>query len=140
LTSIFKVFTKIDLIHQYLTKITPEYQSSTIKSLVSSGQLFGQENEDHEFIEVDIVPVYPNGGMPGFYQFINKNLEYPEEAKEQNIQGKVFVHFVVNDEGEIINEMAVKGINDQLDAEAVRIMKLSENSRSGLKSYIFTCH
>jgi TonB family protein len=86
------------------------------------------------------VPVYPNGGMPGFYQFINKNLEYPEEAKEQNIQGKVFVHFVVNDEGEIINEMAVKGINDQLDAEAVRIMKLSENSRSGLKSYIFTCH
>jgi hypothetical protein len=114
--------------------------SIIVITLVSSGQLFGQENVDQEFIEVDIVPVYPNGGMPGFYQFINNNLEYPEEAKEQNIQGKVFVQFEVNEDGEIINEMAVKGINDQLEAEAVRIMKLSENSLSGLKSCIFTCH
>jgi len=43
------------------------------------------------------------------------------------MQGKVFVQFVVNEDSEIINEIAVKGINDQLDAEAVRIMKLSEN-------------
>ena len=37
------------------------------------------------------------------------------------------MQFVVNEDSEIINEIAVKGINDQLDAEAVRIMKLSEN-------------
>ncbi|MGB5929010.1 MAG: M56 family metallopeptidase, partial [Cyclobacteriaceae bacterium] len=52
-------------------------------------------NEKEVFAEVD-TPPSPDGGMSGFTQHLIDNLQYPTEAKDQDVEGKVFVQFVVN--------------------------------------------
>jgi len=56
---------------------------------------------------------------------INKNLKYPEEAKQSNIQGRVTVMFLINKEG-VIENIRVRGPKngELLEQEAVRIIKL----------------
>ena len=71
----------------------------------------------------DEAPDFP-GGEQALYKFINSNLVYPKSAKEKNISGKVTVGYLVSTEGSIDQVSVVKGIDPELDAEAVRVIKL----------------
>jgi periplasmic protein TonB len=51
---------------------------------------------------------------------IYKTIKYPEMARQIGAQGKVYVSFIVNTEGEITNVKITRGVNDELDAEALR--------------------
>jgi periplasmic protein TonB len=75
---------------------------------------------------VEVMPSFNN--LPAFLQ---KNLRYPEMAKEQNIQGKVYINFVVDEEGKIINATVVKGIGYGCDEEALRVVKLIPKGTPG---------
>ncbi|MCC3157851.1 energy transducer TonB [Hymenobacter sp. 15J16-1T3B] len=66
----------------------------------------------------------PPGGMPGLMQFLGSQLQYPAEAQQQRIEGKVFVTFVVNTEGRIEQARVSKGAHALLDAEALRVIQL----------------
>lgn len=94
---------------------------------------FGQETEHEEKFRV--VQVQPNfkGGMGKFYKYISKNLEYPIEALENETEGKVFVEFIVDTTGAIIDESVkvVKGVNESLDKEAVRLLRESPDWQPG---------
>lgn len=68
----------------------------------------------------------PAGGMDAFYEFVGKELRYPEEAKNQGIEGRVFVKFVVDEQGKVSDVKAVKGIGAGCDAEAERVLKLTK--------------
>jgi len=48
---------------------------------------------------------------------------YPEIAKENGIQGRVFVQFIVNSKGEVANVMVARSIDSLLDREAVRVIQ-----------------
>lgn len=63
--------------------------------------------------------------------FLQSNLRYPEMAKELNIQGKVYVDFVVNEEGAIINAKIKRGIGYGCDEEALRVIKLIPKGTPG---------
>ena len=80
--------------------------------------------EDEIFLKVEQQPV-PVGGMGEFYQYIQTNLTYPEDAKAQGIEGKVFVQFVVAKNGKLMDVKAVKGIGAGCNEEAVRVVKES---------------
>jgi len=56
-------------------------------------------------------------------EFLSKNLRYPEMAKENNIQGRVTVKFVVNEDGEVSDVQVVKGIGGGCDEEAKRVVQ-----------------
>ncbi|MEQ9289339.1 MAG: energy transducer TonB [Cyclobacteriaceae bacterium] len=86
----------------------------------------GQNNDDKVYSMADEHPSFKYG-MAGFYYFVSDNLEYPEESFKNKIEGKVMVQFVVNKDGEVTDEKVVQGLNEELDAEALRIMKLSPN-------------
>ena len=85
-----------------------------------------------------IVEVQPNpqGGMQGFFNYIVKNLKYPEDAMEQGIEGKVFVVFVIEESGKIQDESIEihKGVYPSLDQEAIRLMKESPDWEPGRTS------
>ena len=66
-------------------------------------------------------PTYKGDG--DLITFIQNNLTYPSEAKELNIEGKVFVQFVVNKSGETIKVKILKG-DKLLAKEAERVTKL----------------
>ena len=77
---------------------------------------------EEEFKIIESQPA-PKEGMKAFYAYISKNLKYPSEAKELGIQGKVFVEFVVDKDGKLIQIKSVKGIGGGCDEEAVRVLK-----------------
>ena len=55
-------------------------------------------------------------------EFLSKNLRYPDQARESNIQGRVIVKFVVNEDGSISDVSVVKGIGAGCDEEAKRVV------------------
>lgn len=73
-----------------------------------------------DFVEVD--PAFP-GGEAAMIQFIQKNVVYPELSREMGEQGTVYVQFVVNSDGTIQDVVVLKGVSEQLDKEAVRVVK-----------------
>jgi len=79
------------------------------------------ENGEKVYHVVDKRPE-PKNDMASFYQFIAQNIKYPKEARAKGIQGKVFVQFVVNENGVLEQIKAVRGINEAIDAEAVRVL------------------
>lgn len=81
-----------------------------------------------EVVEED--PSFP-GGEKKLYEFLSKNLNYPEMAKENGIQGKVFVQFVVWNDGSIKDVKIIKSIHNTLDREASRVIKAMPNWAPG---------
>lgn len=76
------------------------------------------------------MPDYP-GGYSEMMKFLQENLKYPSEAVEKNIQGKVYVGFVVEKDGSITDVRINRGINKLLDDEAMRVVKLMPKWKPG---------
>lgn len=74
-----------------------------------------------------LIPAEPVGGMPRLYRFIGKKLRYPKDARRENIQGRVFVEFFVDEYGKLPPDSVrvVKGLSPTCDKEAVRVIKAS---------------
>lgn len=75
------------------------------------------------YVMVEEMPEYP-GGDQAMYKFIAENIVYPFEAKENNIQGKVFISFVIDTVGKVTEVKIIRGVDPLLDAEAVRVVSL----------------
>ncbi len=73
----------------------------------------------------------PQGGMGAFYQYISKNLQYPNQARRMGIEGKVFVQFVVDKDGTITEVQAIKGIGAGCDEEAVKVIQNAPKWKPG---------
>lgn len=73
------------------------------------------------FVVVETMPQFP-GGDKALFENIYENVKYPPEAKEQGIQGKVILRFMVTARGDIDAISVVRGVHPLLDAEAVRVM------------------
>lgn len=78
-----------------------------------------------EFMIVENQPA-PKEGLKAFYHYIQENLVYPSEAKKMGVEGKVFVQFIVDENGMLTEVKAVKGIGAGCDEEAVRVIKSAE--------------
>lgn len=89
-----------------------------------------EEETDQIFMVVEDQPA-PQGGMSAFYQYVQKNLKYPSQARRMGIEGKVFVQFVVNVDGTLTDVQAIKGIGAGCDDEAVRVVKGSPKWEPG---------
>jgi len=64
------------------------------------------------------------GGLTLIRTFIEENIVYNESAKKSGIRGKIYLSFDVNDKGEIHNVVVTKGVNQLLDREALRVVRL----------------
>ena len=80
------------------------------------------KNEEEYFMVVENMPKFPGGDL-GLMKYINKNVKYPPIAKKYNITGKVYISFVVDRSGSVTNVKVVRGVDKNLDAEAVRVIK-----------------
>jgi protein TonB len=67
------------------------------------------------------MPEFP-GGMEGLMEYLMENLRYPAEAREKNVQGTVFLSFVVQANGAITDVATLKGIGAGCDEEARRVL------------------
>ncbi|MCF8235154.1 MAG: energy transducer TonB [Bacteroidales bacterium] len=74
------------------------------------------------FTVVESMPEFP-GGEAKLYKYLADNIEYPQLANESGIQGRVFVTFVVERNGEITDVRVLRGIGGGCDEEAVRVVQ-----------------
>lgn len=79
---------------------------------------------------VQVQPEFP-GGPDSLQAFLNRNLSYPEKAKADRIGGRVYVSFKVDMKGKIIDPKVISGITDELDAEALRVVKQMPDWKPG---------
>ena len=76
---------------------------------------------DEVFMVVEDQPEFP-GGTAALLEYLRKNIKYPAICRENNIQGKVIVTFVVNKDGSIVDIEVIKSVNPSLDKEAIRVI------------------
>jgi len=79
------------------------------------------EAEPEIFVVVEEMPMFP-GGDEALLAYIREHTVYPEVAKENNIQGRVFVKFCVTSKGGVDKVSVYKSIDPELDAEAIRVV------------------
>ena len=65
----------------------------------------------------------PQGGLSAFYKYLNKNLKYPAQARRLGIDGRVYMHFVVEKDGSLTDVSVQKGIGAGCDEESIRVIK-----------------
>lgn len=82
---------------------------------------------DNKVYDAGGVEKYPEfaGGMAAWAKFIQRNMRYPALAQENEVQGKVFISFVVEIDGSITDVKLIKGIGSGCDEEAMRVIKKS---------------
>jgi protein TonB len=89
-----------------------------------------EEISDQPFLIVEDMPM-PLGGYTAFYQYVSENMKYPNRAINLGVEGVVFLQFVVNEKGEIVNPVVVKGIGAGCDEEALRVLKSAPDWKPG---------
>lgn len=82
---------------------------------------FGEADENGIFQVVEKQPQFP-GGMAALMEYLKKNIRYPAICKEQGLQGRVIVQFVINTDSTISDAQVIKPVNPHFDKEALRVV------------------
>jgi len=102
--------------------------------IVISNCCFTQEkaiSPNPELIHItETMPEYPGGSIE-MIKFIQTNVEYPDSARDAEIQGKVYVTFVIDTIGKIDDVSILKGVHPLLDKEAIRVIKKMPSWKPG---------
>lgn len=96
---------------------------ATTKKAASKAADEPADAEPEVFNVVEKMPEF-EGGVQNLLQFLKANITYPEEAKKNGTQGRVVVQFVVDKDGSITDANIVKSVSPELDAEALRVVKI----------------
>jgi len=89
-----------------------------------------EKKEEEIFVVVDNPPEFP-GGNSAMMKFISDTIRYPVAAQQKGIQGRVICHFVVMKDGSISDVAVVRGVDPELDAEALRVLRLMPDWKPG---------
>ena len=81
-----------------------------------------EPEEEEIFMVVEDQPEFP-GGTAALLEYLRKNIKYPAICRENNIQGRVIVQFVVDKTGRVGEVKLVRTVDKDLDNEAVRVCK-----------------
>lgn len=87
-------------------------------------------DENAIFQVVETQPEFP-GGMAELMKYLQKNTRYPKVCKEQGLQGRVIVQFVVNTDSTISDVNVIKPVNPHFDEEALRVVKAMPKWKPG---------
>ena len=91
------------------------------------------EEEAIPFALVENKPTFQGGDANTFSKWVNSQLEYPEIAKENGIQGRVTLQFTVNTDGSVSDVKVLRGVDSSLDKEAVRVVSSSPKWKPGMQ-------
>lgn len=96
----------------------------------SSAQSDNLINDETLFDVVEEMPEFP-GGTNALYQFIATNFHYPDTCRALNVQGKIYVSFIIEKDGSIRECKLLRGVHPALDAEAIRVVLAMPRWTSG---------
>ena len=115
------------------TEVATSEDKGEAVQVVSTGPAVVVEEvveEEQIFQVVEEMPSFP-GGDAECMRFLNKNIKYPTIAKENGIQGRVILQFVVNKDGSIVDVVVARSVDPYLDKEAVRVVNMMPKWKPG---------
>ncbi len=74
------------------------------------------------FVIVEQMPEFP-GGQDSLYKFLGANIVYPNKAKKDGVEGKVYINFTIEKDGSINEVKVLRGVHPLLDEEAIRVVE-----------------
>lgn len=109
-----------------LSALEPEVTVESIKEAI-------EKNPDYvvPFAAVEVKPAFEGGDANEFSKWVGQNVVYPQDAIDQKIEGKVMLSFVVDKEGNVKDVTVLRGVNELLDSEAVRVVSSSPKWEAG---------
>jgi len=93
----------------------------------------GGYGTDEPFFLVEVMPTFRGGDINKFRDYIQKRTNYPPEALDKKIQGRVFLTFIIEPDGSVTNVTVVKGVDPLIDNEALRAIQSSPDWSPGLQ-------
>jgi TonB family protein len=118
-----KVFTAIKVKKD--SKLNIDSQTVNMEDLrVEVPELEINDQSIYDFVSIDKQPEF-QGGINKFYSYLSKSLRYPKLAQENNVQGKVFLSFVVEKNGSLSDIQITRGLGSGTDEEAKRVLQES---------------
>lgn len=88
------------------------------------------QDKVYSFVSMETPPSYP-GGIASFYDFLAKNIKYPQMAIQNKTEGNVFLSFIVEKDGSLTDIKVDRGLGNGTDEEAIRVLKLSKRWNPG---------
>lgn len=99
--------------------------------ILKKGTTYDKKGNTYSFNTTEMIDPAFHGSLKLFYLFLQKNIRYPKVAKENYVQGKVFIAFVVNKDGKLSDFKLIRAVGSGIDDEALRVLKLSSPWKPG---------
>ncbi|MGV8877685.1 MAG: TonB family protein [Sphingobacteriaceae bacterium] len=126
LTQTPQVLSKPDTTISFEAKSSPDaIYSFTAKSLPDTIITFDK---------VEQLPKFPDGGDAAFGKYLASNIKYPAIAKENKIEGRVIVSFIVELDGALSDIKVLRDIGGSCGEEAIRVLKASPKWIPGMQN------
>lgn len=91
------------------------------------------DNSIHNPFGLDIMP-QPVGGNAAWAKFLNKNLRFPQEARDAQVSGRVIVSFIIEKDGHLSNITILRSAGYGFDEEALRVLQLAKAWKPGMQN------
>ncbi|MBK7853372.1 MAG: energy transducer TonB [Bacteroidetes bacterium] len=104
--------------------------SKDIVDLPPENPVVADPDEGKVFTVVEEMPTFP-GGEEKLFEYLQRNIKYPPVARENGIQGRVYVTFVVDKDGKIKEAKVLRGIQGGCDEEALRVVRSMPDWKPG---------
>lgn len=135
LAALLMIVSNIETVARTTEKFAADVMENVAPEMTTSPLPVVQDTVDISnavFEIVEVMPVFP-GGMSALMKYIGENIKYPEEAKKKNMQGRVYVAFIVNQDGSISDTRIIRGASPLLDAEALRVIGSMPKWKPGMQ-------
>lgn len=121
-------------VREAVEKLSAIDAEGTVESLAETLE----KNPDYAipFAAVENKPTFAGGDANDFSKWVGENLVYPQEAIDQKLEGRVILQFTVNKEGAVKDVTVLRGVNELLDSEAVRVVSASPKWEVGTQNGI----
>ena len=119
-------FKKDSIINGNFTKGKMSIEPTEVIELLGELMIYEPKDTNSIFTYTDKMPEFP-GGIDSMFSFLRNNTKYPAKAKKDSIEGRIFVQFVVEKDGSVINKKILRGLIKELDEEVLRVMDLMPN-------------
>ena len=91
-----------------------------------------EKKEAVPFNQVEVKPTFNGGDAGNFSKWVNQQLEYPETCKKEGISGRVTLSFTVSETGKVTDVKVLRGVHEDLDNEAIRVVSSSPDWIPGI--------
>jgi len=130
------VCTKEESAFYEVIKVSPYLYQMTYAKYVNDSMITGYSIDKRDttytiFKDIEM-PVFP-GGEEGLVKYLSENIKYPKYSRDHGDTGKVFVTFVINTDGKVIETRILRGVSIEIDNEALRVVNNMPIWKPGMK-------